>query len=146
MAKIKKISFCRVGKQEGCICDRCGQYIRNIWTVQYTDGITARFGIDCFEQLNKSSGLSGFTLKEFNKTLKMIQKHHEMYENEISKTEETDERWHSIQSPSKWEDKDYWFGRPWKEYHEWMINEFFKARFEEDQKRIDRFRKVSFSR
>lgn len=146
MAHIKEIRFDHVGKQEGCLCDKCGQYIINIWTVQYTDGITARFGIDCFEKLNKESGLSNFGRKELNKVLKSIQKHHEMYEAEAAKTEETDIDWQQIQNPFDWQDKSYWYGRPWAEYHEWMLTKFFKVRFEEDQKQIDRFSKVNFSR
>lgn len=146
MARIKRIDFYHVGKQEGCLCDRCGQYITNVWTVQYTDGITARFGIDCFEKLNKESKLTKFGQKELNKALKSIQKHRELYELEAAKTEETDIEWQNLQNPQSYESPDYWYGRPWEEYHEWMLTKFFKTRFEEDQKRIDRFSKVNFAR
>ena len=146
MARIKKINFYRVGDQEGCLCDRCGQYIKNIWSVQYADGVNAKFGIDCFEILNKESNLTTFGQRELKKALKKIQEHREWYEKEKSMTEETDIRWQNIQNPMEWEDKDYWYGRPWKEYHEWMLNEFFNMRFEEDQKQIDRFAKVNFAR
>lgn len=146
MARIKKIDFHRVGKSEGCLCDRCGQYIQNIWTVQYADGITARFGIDCFQILNKESGLSEYGRKALNKALKSIQKHREMYEKEATKTEKTDIAWQNAQNPAEWENKSYWYGKPWKEYHEWMMTEFFKIRFEEDQKQISRFSKVNFAR
>ena len=146
MARIKKIDFNHVGKQEGCLCDKCGQYIINVWTVQYADGITARFGIDCFEKLNKESGLTSFGKKELNKALKSIQRHREMYEAEAAKTEETDIAWQNIQNPMPYESKDYWYGKPWKEYHEWMLTTFYGHRFEEDQKLIDRFSKVNFAR
>lgn len=146
MAGIKKITFARVGKDEGIICDRCGQYIQNIWTVTYSDGVVARFGIDCFEILCKESKLTSFGQKELKKALKKIQEHQEWYEKEKSLTEETDIRWQNIQHPWDYESKDYWFGKPWEEYHEWMLNEFFKVRFEEDQKQIDRFNKVNFAR
>lgn len=146
MARIQKVDFHHVGKQEGCLCDKCGQYITNVWTVQYTDGITARFGIDCFEKLNKESKLTSFGKKELSKALKNIQKHREMYEAEASKTEETDVAWQYIQNPAPHESKDYWYGRKWEEYHEWMLNEFYGARFKEDQKQIDRFSKVNFAR
>lgn len=146
MAHIKKIDFSRVGAQEGCLCDRCGQYIRNIWTVQYTDGITARFGIDCFEKLNEESGLTKFGQKELKKALKKIQDHRDWYDREKALTEETDIRWQNIQNPTEWEDKDYWYGRSWEEYHEWMMTEFFAIRFADDQKQIDRFGKVNFAR
>lgn len=146
MARIKKINFYKVGKTEGCLCDRCGQYIRNIWDVQYVDGVTARFGIDCFEQLNKESGLTSFGQKELKKALKSIEQHRELYEAEKAKTEETDIAWQNIQHPWDYESKDYWYGKKWEEYHEWRLNEFFKARFEEDQRRIDKFSKVNFAR
>lgn len=146
MAQIRRITFNHVGKQEGCLCDRCGQYIQNVWTVDYADGITAHFGIDCFEILNKQSGLSSYGKKELNKALKSIQKHQELFEQEKALTEETDIRWHNIQHPFEWESKDYWYGKKWEDYHEWMLNEFFGRRFEDDQKQIDRFKKVNFAR
>lgn len=146
MARIRKIDFMRVGKQEGCLCDRCGQYIRNIWTVQYADGVTVKFGVDCFEQLNKESKLTAFGQKELKKALKKIQEHRDQYEKEKALTEETDIRWQNIQNPMEWEDKDYWYGKTWGEYHEWMLTEFFQARFDEDQKQINRFSKVNFAR
>jgi hypothetical protein len=146
MAKIRRIDFYRTGKQDGCLCDRCGQYIQNIWKVEYADGITARFGIDCFEILNKESGLTTFGMKELNKALKRIRKHRELYEAELLKTEETDDGYREEQELYDWKDKGYWYGKPWEEYHEWRINEFFKFRFEEDQKEIERFSKVNFAR
>ena len=48
MAKIEKIYFQRVGKNEGCSCDKCGQYITNIWTVRYKGSADIHFGMDCF--------------------------------------------------------------------------------------------------
>lgn len=146
MARIKKIMFSRVGNDEGCLCDRCGQYIKNIWTVDYADGVRANFGIDCFEILNKESGLTAFGQKELKRALKKIQEHRDMYEAEKAKTEETDIAYQNMQIEYDWKDRDYWFGKPWKEYHEWMLNEFWKTRFEEDQKQIDRFSKVNFAR
>lgn len=146
MAHIKKITFHTAGRQEGCVCDRCGQYIRNIWTVQYADGVTMRFGIDCFEILTKESGLSAYGRKQLNKALKSIEKHRELYEREKNLTEETDIAWQNIQHPWDYEARDYWYDRPWEEYHEWRMNEFFKIRFEEDQREIDRFSGVNFAR
>lgn len=146
MARIKRIEFYHVGKQEGCLCDKCGQYITNVWAVQYTDDITARFGIDCFEKLNKASGLTSFGKKELKKALKNIQKHREMYEAEAAQTEETDIAWQNIQNPPPYESKGYWYGRQWEEYHKWILTEWYGERFKEDQKQIDRFSKVNFAR
>lgn len=142
MAYIQKIQFNRVGQNEGCTCDRCGQYIRNIWTVDYTDGIKMNFGIDCFEKLNKASKLNAYGMKKLKKALKFIEGHYDMIETEKAKTEETDGQWKYLQ-----EDKEsYWCGRPWNEYHKWMLEEFYPERIKEDQKRIDRFSKVNFER
>ena len=146
MARIKKIDYCRTGKQDGFLCDRCGQYITNIWTVQYMDGITGRFGVDCFEILNKESKLTTFGMRELKKAMKSIQTHRELFEKEKALTEDTDIAYQNLQHPFDWEDKDYWYGKPWQEYHEWRLNEFFKIRFEDDQKQIDRFRNVNFAR
>lgn len=146
MARIKRITFTKTGKQEGCLCDRCGQYITNIWTVSYADGIVVNFGIDCYEKLNKESRLTAYGQKELKKVLKNIEKHHELFEAEKALTEETDVAYQNIQHPWDYEDKDYWYGRPWEEYHKWRLNEFWKARFEEDQKAVDRFGKVNFAR
>lgn len=142
MAHIKKISFNRVGRTEGCTCDRCGQYLQNIWTVEYTDGIRMNFGIDCFEKLNKESRLNAYGMKEMKKALKSIEQHQEWFEAEKKMTEEEDIRWQNIQ-----EDKmDYWYGKPYAEYKKWMLEEFWQERFKEDQKRIDRFSKINFQR
>ena len=76
MAHIKKIKFSRVGKQEGCTCDRCGQYIRNIWTVDYKEGLTMNYGIDCWEAICKE-GLSKQGIRLMNKTMKSLQSYEE---------------------------------------------------------------------
>ena len=146
MARIRKIDFNHVGKKEGCLCDRCGQYITNIWTVQYADGITARFGIDCFEQLSKESKLTSFGQRELKKAMKNIQKHRELYEKEKTLTEETDIAWQNLQHPYERDTRSYWYNKPWEEYHKWRLEEYYKCRFEEDQKQIDRFSKVNFIR
>ena len=146
MARIKKIMFSKVGKQEGCLCDRCGQYITNIWTVNYADGVTLHFGIDCFETLNKESNLTSYGQKLLKKSMKSIQHYSEMFEEEKRLTEETDIRYQNEQEVNDWESKSYWYGKPWEEYHAWMINEWFPMRFADAQKDIDKFSKVNFKR
>lgn len=146
MAQIKKISFARVGKNEGCTCDKCGQYIRNIWTVDYADGVRLNLGIDCFDKLNKSSNLTTYGLKLFKQAMKSIEDHQRMFEEEKALTEETDIRYQATQTHVEWKEDDYWMGHPWEEYHKWMIEEWWPTRFKEDQKKIDRFGKVNFAR
>lgn len=147
MAYIKKIRFDKVGKTEGCTCDRCGQYIQNIWTVTYTDDVVMHFGIDCFKKLNKGK-LNSYGMKVMRKALKDI----EYYSEELKKWENgyyTEEcvEWQNLQVKHEWESQvSYWYGRQFEEYKEWMINEFFPARMREVQKEIDRFKKVNFER
>lgn len=141
MAFIKKVDFQKVGRYEGCTCDRCGQYIQNIWTVTYKDGVIMNFGIDCFSKLNGEK-LNAYGMKMMKDALKHIEDHKEGFEAEKLKTEETDQKWKYIQQDKE----DYWFGRPYEEYHKWMIEEWWPERFKEDQKKIDRFNKVNFER
>lgn len=145
MAYIKKISFANVGKQEGCTCDKCGQYIRNIWTVEYHDGVVMNFGIDCFDKLNKGK-LNDYGMKLMKKALKSIQYYQERLEEEKALTEETDRGYQLTQQHVEWQSDGYWMGHPWEEYHKWMIEEWYPARFKEAQKQIDRFKKVNFNR
>lgn len=145
MAYIKKISFASVGKQEGCTCDKCGQYIRNIWTVDYQDGVRMNFGIDCFEKLSKGK-LNDYGMKLMKKALKSIQHYQELLEAEKALTEETDERYQMTQKHYDWQPDGYWMGHPWEEYHKWMIEEWYPARFKEAQKQVDRFKNVNFNR
>ena len=63
MAYIKRISFAHVGRNEGCLCDRCGQYIQNIVTVDYADGVRINYGRDCFDKLYKSGRLNAQGVK-----------------------------------------------------------------------------------
>lgn len=146
MARIKEITFESVRREEGCLCEKCGQYIKNIWTIHYTDGLRLNLGIDCFDNLNKASGLSGYRMKLFKKALKQIERHKKMYEAEKALTEETDLAYQKTQIHVEWEHDDYWMGHPWSEYHEWRINEFWSYRFKEDQEEIAKFKNVNFAR
>ena len=112
MAYIKKISFASVGKQEGCTCDKCGQYIRNIWTVDYQDGVS-------------KGKLNDYGMKLMKKALKSIQHYQELLEAEKALTEETDERYQMTQEHHSWGSDGYWMGHPWEEYHKWMIEEWY---------------------
>ncbi len=142
MAHIKKITFNRVGEKEGCACDRCGQYIRNIWTVQYDTGVM-NYGIDCFEKVQKS-GLNATGKKAMNKVLKSIQAYTDRLLEYTSGelTEETDEGWKLAQAD--WNKDDYWHGRDYNEYRDWMVNEFFPYRLSCCDRELKRFQKINF--
>ena len=146
MARIKKINFSAVGRMEGCTCDRCGQYIQNIYSVHFVDGIQMNYGIDCFRKLLLTGNLSDYGMKLMKKELKRLKHYQEMYEAEKLLTAETDEGYQRTQEKHDWESPSYWYGLPWEEYHAWMLNSWYPKRFEESQKIIEKFSKVNFDR
>lgn len=143
MAHIKKITFSRVGEKEGCTCDRCGQYIRNIWTVQYLEAGVMNYGIDCFKKVQES-GLNAHGRKLMNKTMKSIQIYSERLAQYINGefTADTDESWKVNQAD--WNKNNYWYGRDYSEYKDWMINEFFPTRLSCCEKELERYKKINF--
>ena len=148
MAYIKEIRFAHVGRKEGCLCDRCGQYIQNIVTVEFTDGITFRYGQDCFKKLQDHSRLSDFGKKLMRKAMKSIETHSRQLEQYKSgkMTAETDDSWKCFELD--WNRDCYWGQHhdDYEAYRRWMIEEWFPERFKEDQKQIERFAKVKFDR
>lgn len=144
MARISRIRFDSVGRMQGCTCEKCGQYIQNIYTVDFNDGLRMHFGIDCFSKLYHSGKLSEQGKKLMRKTLKDIVWAEEGLAKEKQLTAETDEGYKRTQEKHDWESPSYWYGKPWEEYHNWMINEWWPKRFEENQKAVDRFSKVDF--
>lgn len=143
MAHIKRINFAHVGRNEGCICDKCGQYIQNIVYVDYDDGVRVNYGQDCFAKLYNSGKLTAHGVKLMKKTLKSIEKHSKQLEDYKSgkMTAENDAAYQYDQIYG-----GYWKDKPFEEYRDWMIEEWFPQRFKEDQKEIDRFAKVHFDR
>lgn len=142
MAHIKSITFQSVAVNEGCTCDRCGQHIKNIWTVQYVEGIRFNYGIDCFYKVHKA-GLNATGKRQMNKIMGFIKSWQDRlvaYTNgEI--TADNDQGWQYMQSY----EHSYWRGRPYEEYKEWTINEFIPARLAEHTKELEKFKKINFS-
>lgn len=145
MARIKKIEFYTADEKTGCLCDRCGQYIKNIWSVEYTDGLIIRYGIDCFAKVRNSSNLTAYGKKLMNKSLKSIQNYSEQLEQykNGSMTAETDDSYKSCQMD--YYKGSYWYGKPFEEYKDWMINECLPYRIEAAQKEFnEKFKKTNF--
>lgn len=144
MAYISKIQFNSVSQNEGCTCDRCGQYIKNIWTVTYKDGVVMNFGIDCFEKLNKET-LNAYGMKQMKLALKKIQNWSEQLQHwtDGEFTEDNCEAWKCEQAD--WNDS-YWKGKSFDEYKAWMIEEFIPYRIQKAQEQVDKFQKVNFNR
>lgn len=148
MPYIREITFSHVGRLEGCLCDRCGQYIQNIVTVHWTDGIVINYGKDCFSKLCETGKLTAHGIKLMRKALKSIEEHTAQLEKYKSGeiNEENDSGWKYHQNSALYASPSYWYGKPYEEYRKWMIEEWFPRRFEEDQKEIARFSKVKFER
>lgn len=140
MAHIEEIMFDHVGKNEGCMCDNCGAWLTNIWTVKFREGESLHFGMDCFNKRIKGK-LSAFGKKEMQKVLKRIQEHSELLNHlmQDAVTEDVQKEWESYKY---WQ--DYWKDKPFKEWKGWMIEEVLPARLEEDRKALAKFEKINF--
>lgn len=147
MAQIKSIRFDRSGKNDGCTCDKCGQYITNIWTVQYNDGAVRHYGIDCFEKILKSGKLTQYGETLMRKTLKKIASYNEQLEMwKVLTEQEAEEKGLLDDLKVAYWNTSYWAGKTFDEYKTWMVNEFFPYGIEQCQKDIDKFSKVNFAR
>ena len=115
MSKIRKISFSSVDKNQGCLCDRCGQYIKNRWTVKFDDGLTMNYGIDCFEKLKNTAKLSSYGNKIFKNAMKRLKDIEQLTEIIKNKKEEDDYGFqeHKKDKLSPWYQADY------EEYRNW---------------------------
>lgn len=143
MSKIKSVTFFRnADYSKGCSCDVCGQPLKNVWTVTFDDYSSMDFGVDCYEKMCKTK-LSKFGMKTMKKALERIERFQTQLDKYLSgeMTEDTDERYKARQQ----DEQDYWYGRPYEEFKDWMINEWFPERFKNVQKDIDKFKNVSFS-
>lgn len=142
MSRIKSISFSSVEKNEGCMCDRCGQYIRNIWTVKFDDGITMNYGIDCFAKLRDTAKLSTYGKKVLKDAMKRLEGINELTEIIKNRKAEDDYSYQEAQNNkiSPWYQVDY------EEYRKWWLNEVIPERIAGVQKEIDKFKNVNFTR
>lgn len=144
MARITNIQFSSVDKMHGCTCDRCGQWIRNIVSVSYDDGLTLNYGQDCFDKLSKGSRLTTYGMKLLKKTMKSLK----YYQGQLEKyesgeyNEENDNSY--LASQTLWE--TYWTGKPYSEYRTWMIEKCLPENIERVMKELKRFEKVNFKR
>jgi len=51
MKSIRSITTNKVGRNNGCTCDKCGLWITEIVTVKYSDGTAEHFGTTCFNKM-----------------------------------------------------------------------------------------------
>ena len=145
MAIIKNINFSHVGRNEGCLCDRCGQYIQNIATVTYEGDLTLNYGLDCFSKLSASGNLSAYGKKLFKKTVNTIKS----YEQELADYKsgkinaDNDKGWYWVSFPSP-DGCNRCAYSSYEEYREYVINELLPHRIERAQSELSKFSKVNF--
>jgi hypothetical protein len=135
-----------------CTCDRCGQGIKNVWSVSFTNNVTYNYGIDCFEKLSKHSNLSEIGKKNFKKLLKSLKK----CEENVAKWETmTYEQYEEMYWANIKDEERQFFDGPLKGEYENPNNlswEEFKARkldcaierLNNEKKELDKFNKVWF--
>ena len=136
------MNFASVGRNEGCVCDKCGQYIKNIWTVKFDDGLTMNYGIDCFAKLRNTGNLSAYGKKLLKDSMKRLEGISELTEIIKNRKPEDDYQYQQDQNDklSPWYQVDY------EEYRKWWLNEVIPERIADIQKDIDRFKNVNFAR
>lgn len=146
MAYIQDIRFDHVGKSEGFICDQCGAYITNIYTVNYSDGLQMKYGMECFKKLFEAGKLTEQGIKLMKKALKRIKEAYEIRDKwfKVNSFEEAKE-----QNLPYWTAFEYeaWEGRSFEEFKEFCVSEkegFFASDIRRARKDLERFKKVNF--
>lgn len=147
MAKITGIHFDRATRLTGCTCDKCWQWIQNIWTVSFDDNTKFHYGIDCFEKMTKSGKLTKVGENLLKKTIKSIA----FYEEQLIlwstiTEEEAEEKGLLTDLRNEVWNTSYWAGRSFREYRDWQVNEFFPYRIAEEQKVLKKFENVNFEK
>lgn len=148
MAHIRSFNYYTVGKQEGCLCDRCDQYITNICAVEFDNGYNAHIGKKCFEILLKESNLTEFGVKQFKKAMKSIKEHNEAIKVwETITEEEARSRVDARMYFGFYADgSDGWHNQmSFEEYRQRMISGYTSRLNGDDQKELARFKNVKFN-
>lgn len=141
MAHIKYIRFDHVeNKENGCECDNCGQWIKNIWTVTFQEGESLHFGIDCYNK-RINGKLSKFGKREMNRILKHIKETYELLE-ELQQEETTEKVLNEWEKYKYWQ--TYWQDKTFEEWKTWMLSEVLPNRLENENKELERFKKINF--
>ena len=141
MAHIKRIYFNTVQVQEGCTCDRCGQWIKNVWTVEFVEDLTMHYGIDCFEKLLKSGNLTDYGKKLMKKALKGMKRTYAAMEKAADLKEEDDIWWQAQQRDKL----SAWNGESYESYKQWLLSSFYPYHIERYQKEIEKLKKADFA-
>lgn len=146
MAYIQDIRFDHVGKKEGFICDQCGAYITNVYTVTYSDGLKMHYGIECFKKLFIAGSLTEQGVKLMKKALKRIKEAYEIRDKwlKVNSFEEAKEQ--NIPYWAAFED-EAWEGSSFEEFKEYCVDEkegYFASDIRRARKDLERFKKINF--
>lgn len=147
MPYIKNITFENVGRKEGLYCDRCGAYITNIYTVYYSDGLVAKYGVECFQRLFVAGNLSDYGAKLMKKAINKIA---EAYKerNKWLKVNTIEEAKTAGLDVFTFENYDSWKGSTFEEYKEFCISEdrgFFANKIKSAKEILKKFENVNFN-
>lgn len=147
MAYIKDIRFDSVDKKDGLICDRCGAYIRNIYTVTYSDGLVARYGIECFKKLFDAGKLTDFGRKLMMKSLKRLKEAYEFREKWLSVNTLEEAKEKKLPYTQIFETYEAWQGHTFEEFKDFCTSEkegYFASDVRRAKEELARFKKVNF--
>ena len=147
MAYIKDIRFDFVDRKDGLVCDRCGAYIRNIYTVTYSDGLVARYGIECFKKLFDAGKLTDFGRKLMMKALKRLKEAYETREKWLSVNTLEEAKEKKLLHTQVFETYEAWQGHTFEEFKDFCTSEdcgFFASEVKRAKEDLARFKNVNF--
>lgn len=134
---IKKVNFfITASVKDGFSCDCCGQAIKNVYDIEFSNGVRIHLGVDCFKN-QYTKRLTDYGKREYEKILKDIRFYADQQKtwetmNEAEMPEGDRYRLTDVD--------DYWYGKTFEEYKAWMLSDWFPQRFKDIQKKIEKFK------
>lgn len=151
MSRVTNLYFEHVRKQEGCLCDKCGQYIQNIYTVTYDDIPVQHFGIDCFTKLMKTSNLTEVGKSKLRKLIKDITyltDYITVWESIHTYEEAVDKQKQLLGkinlNLSVYTEYEAWEDSSFEEFRQFCIDNFGKKKLAEKQVELSKYKGVRF--
>lgn len=145
--KIKKIAYYSVPRSESSTCSCCGKSIQNICSIETVEGERFNFGTTCFDKLIKDK-LRSFQRKEYNQAIKFLKgyyKQQKVWENMTKEDYLGSEMYRTAcicDGGAPWETKTGLDS--FEDYKNWMLNDFFPCRIEQEEKVIEKYSRIDF--
>lgn len=145
--KIKRIVYYSVPRSESSICSCCGKSIQNICSIETVEGERFNFGATCFDKLIKDK-LRAFQRKEYNQAIKFLKgyyKQQKVWENMTKEDYLGSEMYRTAcicDGGAPWETKTGLDS--FEDYKNWMLNDFFPYRIEQEEKVIEKYSRIDF--